>query len=55
VKGQEAGVSFLVAEHSFRDLLALFPKTLVLRRGVVSYFGNSAELRTDAKLAEVYL
>lgn len=55
MKRQERGVSFIVAEHSFRDLLALFPRTLVLRRGAVSYFGSSEELRADAKLAEVYL
>ena len=55
VKRQEDGVSFIVAEHNFRDLLAVFSKTLVLRRGAVSYVGNSEALQADAKLADVYL
>lgn len=52
---QAAGVSFVIADHQFRDFLTQIPTAMVLRRGTVTFYGRSDDLRSEASLAEVFL
>ena len=52
---REAGVTVLIVEQKVREVLKIAGRVYVLRNGRVSFSGASAELKSDAKLKEVYL
>jgi branched-chain amino acid transport system ATP-binding protein len=55
LRRREAGISFVVVEQRFRELLRVFDLAVVIRRGKVTYFGEGAALRDERQLAEVFL
>jgi branched-chain amino acid transport system ATP-binding protein len=56
IRGQIGiGVSFLIVEQNFRELLPLISLTCVLRERKVSYYGQSIDLADDRRLATVFL
>lgn len=55
VERQQAGVSFVVADHQFREFLPLIDTTMAIRRGVVTFHDRSDKLQAEARLADVYL
>lgn len=54
-RARVAGVSFIIVEQRFRDVLGEFEKVLVLRAGEVSYVGNAEDLRSPQEIARVLL
>jgi ABC-type multidrug transport system ATPase subunit len=52
---RDDGVSFVVVEHDFRELLTLVDQALVLRRGEVTFCGPARDLCNEVLLADVYL
>lgn len=54
-QGRSDGLSFIVVEHNFRDLLSVCDHVLVIRNGVVSYAGSPEPLQDDAVLASCFI
>jgi branched-chain amino acid transport system ATP-binding protein len=52
---RDAHVAVLIVEQKVREVLKISNRVYVLRNGLVSFIGQSAELADDAKLREVYL
>lgn len=52
---RDTGVSFVVVEHDFRELLTVLDQALVMRRGEVTFYGPARDLCNEALLADVYL
>lgn len=50
-----SGVAVLIVEQKVREVLKIAQRVYVLRNGIISFSGLSADLRDDAKLREVYL
>ena len=55
VERQRAGVSFVVAEHQFREFFGMIQRTMIIKRGEVTFEGRTADLQAKANLADLYL
>jgi branched-chain amino acid transport system ATP-binding protein len=52
---RQRGVSFVVVEHNFERMLEICNKTMVIRAGEVTYFGQSAALQDEDTLSKYFL
>jgi branched-chain amino acid transport system ATP-binding protein len=52
---QQKGASFIIVEQRFRRLLPVCHLALVLRSGKIAFCGNSSELSSDSRIAELLI